>query len=338
MRVRATAHSLDGFLVIAKWASRSDISAEAKKRLAWFDYHRKSKNVAKTCRHFGISRKTFYAWRKRYQPHRLASLESNDSTPHQKRRREITPEQESRIVALRTAHIRYGKEKLAMIYASTYHEAMTPWKVQKVIEKHKIYYQPLKVARTTRKRLRATRRKRITELKRKQASGFLICLDTIVIHWSGLKRYIFTAIDSVSKVAFARMYTTKSSYNGADFLLRLNLLLDGKILNVGHDNGSEFQKYFATGCAKLGINQYFSRPRTPKDNAVNERFNRTLKDEFLGLGNFRSDPNIFNHRLTEWLVEYNFKRPHQTLGYVPPINFEAKYLKVLPTYPSSTAG
>jgi hypothetical protein len=36
---------------------------------------------------------------------------------------------------------------------------------------------------------------------------------------------------------------------------------------------------------------------------VNERFNRTLKDEYLGLGNFRSDPDFFNRRLTEWLVE-----------------------------------
>jgi len=30
------------------------------------------------------------------------------------------------------------------------------------------------------------------------------------------------------------------------------------------------------------------------------------------------------------------KRPHQTLGYMPPINFSYKYHKVLPMYPSST--
>lgn len=167
-------------------------------------------------------------------------------------------------------------------------------------------------------------------------SGFLICLDTIVIYWGGVKRYIFTGIDAVSKIAFARMYVSKASYNGADFLKRLTFLLDGKIMNVGHDNGSEFQKHFSQACAKLGYAQYFSRPKTPKDNAVCERFNQTLRHEFLQLGNFNADPEPFNRRLTEWLVEYNFRRPHQTLGYLPPINYEARYLKVLPRYPSST--
>lgn len=47
---------------------------------------------------------------------------------------------------------------------------------------------------------------------------------------------------------------------------------------------------------------------------------------------------IGNRNLTEWLVEYNFRRPHQALGYLPPINFSFKYHKVLPMYPSSTPG
>jgi putative transposase len=51
-----------GLTALAHWSRVSaDLSPEAKRRLAWFDHYRKSKNVAKTCRHFGISRKTFYA-------------------------------------------------------------------------------------------------------------------------------------------------------------------------------------------------------------------------------------------------------------------------------------
>jgi transposase InsO family protein len=76
--------------------------------------------------------------------------------------------------------------------------------------------------------------------------------------------------------------------------------------------------------------------KTPKDNAVCERFNRTLEDEFISLGGMTADTTIFNRRLTDWLVEYNFSRPHQALGYLPPINFSFKYHKVLPMYPSST--
>ena len=54
------------------------------------------------------------------------------------------------------------------------------------------------------------------------------------------------------------------------------------------------------------------------------------------MGNRTIDPERFNRDLTEWLVEYNFRRPHQTLGYLPPISFTFKYHKVLPMYPSST--
>jgi transposase-like protein len=39
------------------------------------DFYRQSKNVALTCRHFGISRQTFYRWLKRYEPLDLTSLE-----------------------------------------------------------------------------------------------------------------------------------------------------------------------------------------------------------------------------------------------------------------------
>jgi putative transposase len=327
-----------GLSVLDRWSHLSaDLSPDAKKRLAWFDHYRRSKNVALTCRHFGISRKTFYYWRKRYAPHRLSSLETQPSIPVRRRRRSVTQEQEMRIIALRKSHLRYGSRKIAWLYRVEHGEAITGWTVQKVIEKWHLYYRPVRHARIQARRRSALKKRRITELKKREVSGFLICLDTIALYWNGVKRYIFTGIDSVSKIAFARMYTTKASYNGADFLMRLSLLLDGKILNVGHDNGTEFQKDFATACAKMGIPQYFSRPKTPKDNAVCERFNQTLRHEFLEMGNLHSDPVVFNRNLTEWLIEYNLKRPHQSLGYVPPINYEAKYLRVLPTYPSRTS-
>ena len=328
-----------GWPTLARWSAVSaDISPDAKKRLAWFDHYRKSKNVALTCRHFGISRKTFYHWQKRYAPHRLSSLEANPSVPHRRRRWTVTQEQEMRIVALRRSHIRYGSRKIAWLYRVEHHEEITGWKVQQVIEKWHLYYRPVRHARIQARRRSALKKRRITELKKRDVSGFLICLDTIILYWNGVKRYIFTGIDSVSKIAFARMYTTKASYNAADFMLRLSLLLDGKIENVGHDNGSEFQKDFSFACERMGIPQYYSRPKTPKDNAVCERFNQTLRHEFLDMGTASADPAIMNRRLTEWLIEYNMRRPHQSLGYVPPINYEAKYLRVLPTYPSSTGG
>ena len=328
---------ISGFKSFDRWSQTSaKISACAKKRLKWFDYYQSCQNVSKTCRHFDISRKTFYFWRKRYNPKNLLSLESKSSAPHQVRQLEISWEQESRIINLRKQYLRYGKQKLVYLYQRLYGETISSWKIQKVIEKYKLYYHPVRVARIARKRQKALKKKRITELKKMKITGFLLCLDVIVIHWNGLKRYIFTAIDHYSKIAYARMYSTESSVSSADFLFRLYYLLDGKISNLGHDNGASFQKHFIQACQYLNLTQYWSRPRTPKDNPVNERFNQTLRSEFLELGNFTPDLLKFNQRLTDWLIEYNFRRPHQSLNYLPPINFEVKYLKVLPRYPSST--
>lgn len=314
-----------------------NLSKQAKQRIKWFDYHRQCGNASKTCRYFGISRKTFHKWRKQYDPNNLFSLEDKSKAPINKRKREITPEQELKIIRLRKNHICYSKMKLAKIYKQEYGEEISSWKIQKVIELYKLYHSPTKTARITRKRLKAVKKKRITELKKKPKAGFLLCFDTVEIRWNNLKRFIFTGIDSYSKIAFARMYKSANSYNAADFLNRLLYLVDGKIENIQTDNGSEFEKHFNQGCQKLKLERYYSRSRTPKDNPVNERFNRTLQDEFINLGNFNSDPREFNCNLTEWLIEYNFKRPHQTLNYETPINFNNS-TKVLPMYPSSTRG
>ena len=52
-----------------------ELSREARVRLAWMDFYRRSRNVARTCRHFGISRQRFYRWHRRYDPYDLTTLE-----------------------------------------------------------------------------------------------------------------------------------------------------------------------------------------------------------------------------------------------------------------------
>jgi len=315
------------------------LSKSAFQRLEWIIYYetKARKNATFCARHFGISRKTFYKWYNRFQDGKnFAGLEEQDRAPKRKRQREISPLEEHNIFQLRKKYIRRSARKLVFDYQRIYGQNISAWKIQKVIEKYHLYFHPQKNAKIQRKRKRAQKKKRITELKQKKVSGFLLCLDVIVIYWNGLKRYIFTAIDKYSKLAFAWMYTSKSSYSARDFLYRLYYLLDGKVLNVQHDNDSCFEKRFKKACQELNIGQYYNRPRTPKDNSTNERFNRTLKEEFIQLANFTPDPAIFNPKLVEYLIDYDFYRVHQTLGYLPPIEFAQKHFKVLPMSSYST--
>ena len=79
------------------------------------------------------------------------------------------------------------------------------------------------------------------------------------------------------------------------------------------DNRSEFAWEFERATAELGIQRYFSMVKTPEDNPEIERFNETLEYEWLYNFNLSLDPEELNPRLTEWLIEYNFNRPHQSL-------------------------
>lgn len=325
---------------LRKAAKLKGLSKQALIRLDWIIYYhtKGDRNARLTSRYFGISPKTFYKWFNRFDETKLVSLEDESKAPKQVRQKEYTNIQYLRVVDLRKQYIRYGKQKILVLYKQRYplDNDITSWKVQCIIKVANIYYKPQKQARINKKRRLSQKRKKITELKKKKVKGFLLCLDTVTIYWKSKKRYIITAIDKHTKVAYAKMYSTHSSYNARDFFYRLHYLLDGKIENIQTDNGSEFQKYFEQGCQKLKINRYYSRVKNPKDNPDIERFNRTIQEEFVNMGNITDNVTLFNERLTEWLIHYNFQRPHQTLDYMPPINFVFKYHKVLPMYPSST--
>lgn len=333
---------LDKYERWRKVAKILEVSRPARQRLQWIiHYYQQQHNASLTCRHFGIARKTFYKWYREFDEDNLYSLyklEGKNKAPKRVRQRQITPGEESRIIALRRAHLRWGKMKLKRLYENTYNEPISSWKIQRVIEVWGLYKNPQKTTRVARKRARSRsqHKKKLTELqdlkRHQKTAGYIICMDVVTVYWNGLKRYFFTAIDKYGKVAFARMYVHKSSQSATDFLQRLYYLLDGQVPRVGHDNGGEFKKLFGAACEGLNIEQYWSRPRTPRDNPDNERFNRTLREEFLEEGNFSPDPAVCNRRLTEWLVEYNFIRPHESLKYQTPVERS----KVLPMYSSCT--
>lgn len=90
-----------------------------------------------------------------------------------------------------------------------------------------------------------------------------------------MKRYVLTALGHASKLGYARMYKNKNSKCAADFLYRLRYLVGQLIENLQTDNGSEFAWEFEGATARLGIQRYFSRVKTPKDNPEIERFNQT---------------------------------------------------------------
>ena len=93
----------------------AELSRAAQARLGWMDFYRKTGNVALTCRHFGISRQTFYRWLKRYEPLDLISLEERSHCPHRRRQPTWSFLLARKVLTLRLRFPRWGKDKLAVL-------------------------------------------------------------------------------------------------------------------------------------------------------------------------------------------------------------------------------
>jgi transposase-like protein len=95
-----------------------ELSREARVRLSWMDFYGETKNVALTCRRFGISRQTFYRWRRRYDAMDLTNLESGSHRPRRCRRPTWSFLLEEKVLTLRLHFPRWGKDKRVVLLRS----------------------------------------------------------------------------------------------------------------------------------------------------------------------------------------------------------------------------
>ena len=92
----------------------------------------------------------------------------------------------------------------------------------------------------------------------------------------------------------------------------------GRPAVIRSDNGSEMcSAEFQTWAEKRGIRLQFIQPGKPTQNAYVERFNRTVRHEWL-------DQHLFDtiqdaqETATRWLWRYNHERPNMALGGITP--------------------
>jgi len=311
-------------------SKRIDISDEAKKKLKWFDYYEKKKNAALTCRYFGISESCFWKWKKRYEKQGLFGLESLSKKPKNVRKPDASPEIISKIDKLRRIYPYYGKDKIKELLKENISESS----IGRIINRYDMYYRKKK--KKSYHSLKWGKKQRIKDLKLYGKPGEHIQMDTIIFHRYGKTYYIKTAIDTVTKITFAYAFSRNTSATTVDFLNKLQFLLPYPVKNIHTDNGSEFLGKFEEELKRKNIKHYFSYPKCPKQHGTVERFNRTLQEEFLNNGNFHNEISILNQALIQWLIEYNFHRPHASLGYQNPLAFyEHNFVQSNPVKPSS---
>lgn len=93
----------------------------------------------------------------------------------------------------------------------------------------------------------------------------------------------------------------------------------GRPLAIRVDNGPEYVSARLQNWAEnAGIGLIYIQPGKPQQNTYVERYNRTVRTEWLGRYHFNTIEEVQDHA-TRWLWTYNNERPNMGIGGVTPI-------------------
>lgn len=307
----------------------AELSREAQRRLAWFDYYQAhGRKAALTCRYFGISRQTFYRWKRRYDPQNLGTLEAGSHRPHRRRQPTWTAAQAERVRRLREQYPRWGKDKLAVLLGregghlsvSMVGRILTRLRQRGVLSAPMLFR--VKRRRGTARRPWALRKPRDYAVEK---PGDLVQLDTMDLRPApGVVLKQFTARDVVSRWDVIEVHGRATSTAATLFLDTLQRRLPFPLRALQVDGGSEFAALFEAACRQRGVRLFVLPPRSPKLNGRVERANRTHTEEFYEITPCSLQIAQLNQELLDWERTYNTVRPHQALGYLTPQQFLAQ--------------
>jgi len=149
------------------------------------------------------------------------------------------------------------------------------------------------------------------------------CTDfTYIKGWDGKFRYNCSILDlfdrSIVATKTSRMMSSQLAKETLTAALSSQQKKPNKLI-LHSDQGSQFASYdFTEFCLYHEIRQSMSKAGCPYDNAVMERFFRTMKFELIHRYQFTSDKQL-ETAISEYVFNwYNKLRPHASNGYKTP--------------------
>lgn len=138
--------------------------------------------------------------------------------------------------------------------------------------------------------------------------------------------FAFTSVDTFSRDVSVRLYPTLTSNDGKDFLLHSfqDRFRHTELLQT--DGGPEFKGEFKQEVFTFADRFRVARPYKKNEQSFIESFNRTLRKECLGWGNFHpKDIPSLQKELTDYLEYYHTKRAHLSLNMQTPNDILKKF-------------
>lgn len=246
---------------------------------------------------------------------RLISLSLNSSR-YQAKSKASDELAKLQLVSLAKTNIRYGYRRLRVCLASV-----------GFIMNHKKVYRLYKEADLVLSRKKSKKLKQQRKVPMKAANYFNECwsIDFISDKLTDYRKLrCLNVIDNYSRFSISLEVANSMPTIKVIAILKKAISKYGKPESLILDNGPEFtSKLFQAWAASIQMNLHFIDPGKPTQNAYVESFNGKFRDECLNQYWFSSikEAQII---ITNWQNHYNNKRPHSSLGYLPPKEFIKK--------------
>lgn len=315
-----------------KMSDRQLLVYGARVRLAWFRKAEELGNVVAACKHYGIPRRTYYYWYKRWleSGKLLVSLYDLPKTP-KSHTSDLDEETVGLIIQLRLG-LGYGEDKLAFILDRDYGIKVSHHGVGNVLKRAGLI-----VAR--RKRVRTQRRLNNYPYR----PGEVGQMD--VKHWKRAA-YQYDIIDCATRIKYKRLYPGVNPAYTVDFLEHAIRFFSPafSFQTIQTDNGTEFvyDQLPQTKPDTITATQQWLRAhgirhgripsRSPHLNGRIERSHGVDKDRYKKLTTNSHRKDELQEFLVEDCLDYNFYRPHSMLRMQTPV----EYLQSIPGYENAT--
>ena len=331
MQVHRLSYHVRGFVSLADDAIRWTrmITEKAKHKLKVLIFWQRY-GLAAAMSAYEISERTLYGWQAKLKKGkgRPEFLNDKSKRPKAVRQRQWPDQIKDQIKKLRKEHPNLGKEKI-YILLQPYCQAnnlkcpsvstignlirdlgglrMFPVKVR-----HNGQIVPIKRAKVIRKP------KHFIAAYPGHCGSF----DTIEKHIHGCRRYILTFTDLYSRFSLAWATNSHASKAAKEFFGLTTFLFPFPLEYILTDNGSEFKKHFDMELKRLHKEHWHTYPKQPKMNTHDERFNRSLQEEYIDYHEQELlDPTSFNVGLMKHLLWHNTERPHFGINLKTPVDF-----------------
>ena len=276
---------------------------------------RSGKSISDVCIAFGISRETWYKWKRRYDAYGVDGLKNQSRKPHNIKNVKVTEELEKLVLELRLNN-RFGPMRIRFRLKRKYGVSLGTKTIYNLLKRHKLNVLAVKLKR----KYKRFEMKHPNELVQMDTKG------PFYLKASRTKHYLIHVIDDCSRKVVSKWCNRRTS-EAALSVLKEWVKLHGKPNKAMHDGGTEFTSTdFKNFLILNGIKDKQIPKGYPQEQGKVEAYNKIVIAEFLQIEELK-DEKDGAEKYESFVNSYNYEREHGGINGMTPAEKFMKCLK-----------